>query len=178
MRSRYTFIESEGIYFLTPTIIEWLPFFTDADAFTIITDSLTFCRHNKGLRPYAYVVLENHLHLVAEAPDLARTIQSFKRHTSRKLLQWAETKNKTWLINQFAYFRKKYKYTSVHQVWQEGVHPEFIQGDNMLQQKIEYIHANPVRRGYVDAPEHWRYSSARNYTLDDHAVLEIDLIPW
>jgi hypothetical protein len=33
----------------------------------------------------------------------------------------------------------------------------------MMVQKIEYIHANPVKRGYVDTPEHWRYSSARNY---------------
>jgi hypothetical protein len=33
----------------------------------------------------------------------------------------------------------------------------------MLLQKIEYIHNNPVRRGYVDEPKHWRYSSARNY---------------
>jgi hypothetical protein len=33
----------------------------------------------------------------------------------------------------------------------------------MLLQKVEYIHQNPVRRGYADEPEHWRYSSARNY---------------
>ena len=48
----------------------------------------------------------------------------------------------------------------------------------MLRQKIVYIHNNPVRRGYVDAPEHWRYSSARNYECDDHSVLEIDPLPW
>ena len=45
----------------------------------------------------------------------------------------------------------------------EGVHPECIQGDEMMRQKIAYIHNNPVTRGYVDEPEHWRYSSARNY---------------
>lgn len=32
-----------------------------------------------------------------------------------------------------------------------------------MRQKIEYIHNNPVQRGYVDLPIHWRYSSARNY---------------
>ncbi len=178
MRSRYTFIESDGIYFLTATVVEWLPVFTAPDAFAIITDSLTFCRKHKGLRLYAYVILENHLHLLAGAPDITRTIQSFKRHTSQALLQWAETKNRIWLLNQFAYFKKKYKYTSSHQVWQEGNHPQLIQGNEMLQQKITYIHENPVRRGYVDAPEHWRYSSARNYTLEDHEVMEIDLMPW
>jgi len=38
-----------------------------------------------------------------------------------------------------------------------------IQGEAMMQQKIEYIHHNPVKRGYVDDPLHWRYSCARNY---------------
>ncbi|HEV7999545.1 MAG TPA: hypothetical protein VGP63_06685 [Planctomycetaceae bacterium] len=33
----------------------------------------------------------------------------------------------------------------------------------MMWQKLEYIHNNPVARGYVDDPLHWRYSSARNY---------------
>jgi putative transposase len=33
----------------------------------------------------------------------------------------------------------------------------------MMRQKIEYIHHNPIKRGYVDVVEHWRYSSARNY---------------
>jgi putative transposase len=43
------------------------------------------------------------------------------------------------------------------------VHPEWIQNEEMMRQKIEYIHQNPVERGYVDLAEHWRYSSARNY---------------
>ncbi len=50
-----------------------------------------------------------------------------------------------------------------YQFWQEGSHPEMIQDENMMWQKLEYIHNNPVKRGYVDEPTHWRYSSARNY---------------
>ncbi|WP_415228798.1 hypothetical protein [Psychromonas sp.] len=41
--------------------------------------------------------------------------------------------------------------------------PELIQNEAMMLQKIEYIHHNPVKRGYVDQAVHWRYSSARNY---------------
>ena len=33
----------------------------------------------------------------------------------------------------------------------------------MMRQKLDYIHQNPVKRGYVSDPTHWRYSSARNY---------------
>ncbi|MCI0361698.1 MAG: hypothetical protein L0211_24705 [Planctomycetaceae bacterium] len=48
-------------------------------------------------------------------------------------------------------------------MWQEGSHPEQIQGEAMMLQKLEYMHNNPLERGYVDDALHWRHSSARNY---------------
>mgnify|MGYP000845592174 CR=1 FL=1 len=178
MRSRYTITESEGIYFLTITIVDWLPVVVGTAPCEIVLESLLFCRKQKELRLYAYVLMENHLHLVAEAPDLTGCVQSFKRHTARSIINWATTTNKDWLLHQFGYCRKAYKHNSQYQVWQEGAHPQLIQGDDMLRQKMVYIHNNPVRRGYVDMPEHWRYSSARNYESGDHTVLEIDPLPW
>ena len=120
------------------------------------------------------MILENHLHLVAEAPELSRVIQSFKRHTARTLLEHAETSGREWLLNRLQMYRKPYKVDSQYQVWQEGSHPQLIEGEAMWNQKVEYIHHNPVARGFVDVPEHWRYSSARNYLLNDHSVMAID----
>ena len=65
----------------------------------------------------------------------------------------------TWL----AFYKKAHKSDRDYQFWQEGIHPELIQTDEMMKQKINYIHNNPVKRGYVDKAEHWRYSSARVY---------------
>jgi hypothetical protein len=59
--------------------------------------------------------------------------------------------------------KEEHKTKSMYQVWQEGSHPQEIYGEKMLIQKIENIHNNPVRRGYVDEARYWRYSSARNY---------------
>lgn len=177
MRSRYTIVDSEGIYFLTATIVNWIPVFISSEACALLLESLRFCRENKGLRLYAYVVMDNHIHLIAEAPEIGRCIQSLKRHTARALISWAETTKKDWLLHQFAYGKQAFKDRSRYQVWQEGSHPQLIQDDRMLRQKIAYIHHNPVRRGLVDMPEHWRYSSARNYEGRDHSVLEIDLLP-
>jgi putative transposase len=61
------------------------------------------------------------------------------------------------------YFKARHKTDREYQVWQEGSHPKQIQDDEMLLQKMEYMHFNPVKRGYVDDPVHWRHSSARNY---------------
>lgn len=60
--------------------------------------------------------------------------------------------------------KKQFKKDRDYQFWQEGFHPEQIYSEEMMRQKIEYIHYNPVRRGYIDGPEHWRYSSVRSYT--------------
>ncbi len=50
-----------------------------------------------------------------------------------------------------------------YQVWQEGIKPKLIQNNMMMKNKIDYIHNNPVKRGYIDEAKHWRYSSARDY---------------
>lgn len=174
MRSQYKVTEPGG-YFMTATIVEWLPVFTTAESCEIIVRALAHCREHKGLRVRAFVVLDNHIHLLAEAPNLPRVIQALKSHTAAEIIALAERSNRDWLLNQFAYYRKKHKGGSRYQVWQEGYHPQRIQGEKMRAQKVRYIHNNPVRRGLVELPEHWRYSSARNYLLDDHSVLEIDM---
>lgn len=176
MRSRYRIHDSGSAHFVTSTIVEWIPVFTEKAYCDVVTASLAFCRKEKGLRLYAYAVLDNHLHLLVESTDLGQVLQSFKRHTARKILQLAEQTRRSWLLNQFSHYKARHKRQSEHQVWQEGFHPKQIQSREMLAQKVHYIHENPVRRGYVDAPEHWRYSSARNYILNDHSVLEIDLL--
>ena len=50
-----------------------------------------------------------------------------------------------------------------YQFWQEGVHAELMFNETIMRQKLDYIHQNPVKRGYVALPEHWRYSSAGFY---------------
>ncbi len=57
----------------------------------------------------------------------------------------------------------RHKTKSEYQVWQEGSKPKQITTSKMMLQKLEYIHNNPVKRGYVEIPHHWLYSSARNY---------------
>jgi putative transposase len=62
---------------------------------------------------------------------------------------------------------------STYQVWEEGSHPQRIEDEVVMRQKLDYIHYNPVKRGYVDLPEHWRWSSARNY-LGQSGLVPVD----
>ena len=61
-------------------------------------------------------------------------------------------------------------------VWQTGFHPIYIVSDKFFWEKLDYIHYNPVRKGLVRRPEQWQYSSARNYILDDHTIIEVEFL--
>ena len=162
-RSRYRFAEPGQSHFLTCTVVEWLPVFTRQQAVQILLDSWTHLQHRDGLRLYGFVVLENHLHAVAQASDLPSTWSRFKSFTAHGVIDLLQRQGAEALLKRLRFARKAHRDDRQHQLWQEGAHPQAIEGEAMLRQKLEYIHQNPVKRGYVDEPEHWRWSSARNY---------------
>ena len=161
-RSRYKFIDPTQPHFMTCTVLHWIPVFTRQETVSTLLDSLQFLIDD-GLTLYAYVILENHMHLVAQSPQLDRDIARFKSYTASTIIQYLEKKRVKIILDQLAFYKKAHKRDRTYQFWQEGVHPQWVQGRGVMQQKVDYIHQNPVERGYVDKPEHWRYSSARNY---------------
>ncbi len=160
-RTRYRFYENEYPYFLTCTIVGWLAVFTRPEAVQIVFDSWNFLRKEKDFRLYGYVILENHLHLIASAPDISSVIKSFKMYTARQIVDLLEARGATVLLKQLRALKLRHKTNSDYQVWEEGSKPKQIKDDEMMIQKLEYAHYNPVKRGYVDDPVHWRCSSAQ-----------------
>jgi len=177
VRTRYRIISEQGIYFITSATVEWLPVFTGKPYFDILLDFFTFCRQHKDLQLYAFVILDNHFHCILSGSNLPTSIADLKRFTARRVLDQLREDRKEWLLNQFAFFRKRYKNRSTYQVWQEGYHPQWITSEDILIEKIDYIHYNPVKRGLVSVPEHWLYSSARSFVLGEPAVIEVDRLP-
>ena len=162
-RSRYRFGENEYPYFLTCTIVGWLPIFTRSETVQLLYDSWRFLQENGRLTIYGYVILENHLHLIASSPAISKEIGDFKSFTARQIVDQLEANNAKTLLKWLRLLKARHKHDREYQVWQEGSHPQQIGDDEMMRQKLEYIHDNPVKRGYVDEPTHWRHSSARNY---------------
>jgi REP element-mobilizing transposase RayT len=162
-RSRYRIFETEYPYFMTCSIVGWLPVFTRPEAVQFVLDSWRHMQRERDFKLFGHVILENHLHLIASAPELPDVMQRFKSFTARQIINRLEAIGEQTLLEQLRAHKLWHKTESEYQVWQEGNHPQQIQGDDMMWQKLEYIHANPSRRGYVDDPLHWRYSSARNY---------------
>jgi REP element-mobilizing transposase RayT len=162
-RSRYRIYEDYYPYFLTCTVVGWLPVFTRPEAVQVIYDSWRFLGDANRLIIYGYVILENHLHLIASSPDLAKEVGDFKSFTARQIIDLLETKRARTLLKLLRFLKARHKTDRIYQLWQEGSHPQQIQNEAIMRQKLEYMHNNPVERGYVDEPTHWRHSSARNY---------------
>ena len=162
-RTRYRFGEKDYPHFMTWTIVGWLPLFTREEAVEIIFDSWRHLQQHEDFALFAYAILENHLHLIAKSADLSSVVRRSKSYTARRIVDLLKHRHAETLLLQMKAQTLRHKTDSDYQVWQEGSHPQKIVTVEMMWQKIEYIHLNPVRRGYIDDPLHWRYSSARNY---------------
>ncbi len=166
-RSRYKIYNNQQPHFLTMTVVDWIPLFTNYEIVSLLFESLRFVQKERQVILYAYVIMENHLHLIASAEELSKTMKEFKSFTARTIIDYLEERKSVLLLEKLRSAKLNHKTGSEYQLWQEGSHPEEIYSEKMLIQKIEYIHNNPVRRGYVDEPKYWRYSSARNYEGDE-----------
>ncbi|MBU4257219.1 transposase [Patescibacteria group bacterium] len=169
--------ENENLtHFLTFTIIEWIDIFTKPEYFHIIIDSFKYCQKNKGLLLYEYVIMTNHTHLILKAAEgykLSQIISDFKKYTTREILKQLEKDNRRYILNLLrnSFTKKK---GCENQIWQRENYPEAIESEKFLNQKVNYIHNNPVKKEYVVKPEDWFYSSARNRILNCSDVVELD----
>ncbi len=174
-RSRYKVLDSFP-HFLTCTVVAWMPIFSNPNLAKILLDSLKFLQEQQRITLYSYVIMENHLHLIASAEKLSKEIGNFKSFTARSMVDWLkEHRSKSYWLKRLAEAKAAYKTGQRHQIWQEGSHPKMIFSEAMLRQKLDYIHNNPVKRGYVDSPEDWRYSSYRNY-VGKEGIVPVTLI--
>jgi len=145
------------------TVVDWLPIFANPEVAAMVLDSLRYLQKEQNAILFAYVLMENHVHVIIRDDNLSQVIQAFKSYTARSIIDYFTERKNISILEKLRYNKLRHKTKSDYQLWQEGSHPEEIANDAMMHQKVEYIHNNPVRRGYVDEARDWRYSSARNF---------------
>ncbi len=180
MSSGYKIEEKEGIYFLTFQVVEWVDIFTRKIYRDLILESLSYCIRSKGLIIYGFVIMSNHVHLLAksETSDLSGTIRDFKKFTSKKMIEiitsGIESREK-WMLDIFRKAASSHSHNKNYQVWTRENHAELIYSEKFIEQKLNYIHENPVRAGWVMHPEEYLYSSASNY-INGVGVLNVEIL--
>lgn len=168
-KDRYQIV-SNAPHFVTFTTVDWIPALSIHEVANIILDSLRFMQEEERIVLYGYVLMKDHLHLIMTSEKLIDEIRNIKSFTAKKILGFLIENNFDDLVEKFKENKLSHKTDSNHQFWQEGSHPKMILGNEMLRRKLEYIHNNPVRAGYVDDFMEWPFSSARDYFGDGGAI--------
>ena len=142
----------DSVWFITPTVWNWYYVFDRHNRWQILADSLQFLQQQRGLIIHAYVFMLNHLHLIVQHDDAAGIMRDFKKYTSRELRNNIRQTEPSVL--------KLFETNGEFRFWKEDNQPKRLETERFYLQKLRYIHDNPVRKGYVDRPEYWRWSSA------------------
>ncbi len=181
MGSAYQIKDQAATYFLTFQVVGWADVFSRQTYRDILMDSFTYCRKNKGLELFAYVVMTNHVHAIMRSKDgdLPGLVRDFKKHTSKLILTGIGNNDKesrrAWLEMVFSYHAKFNKRAGDKQLWTHDNHAVELGTIDMIDTRINYIHENPVRAGWVGNAEDYLYSRPRNYA-DLDAPIGIDMI--
>jgi len=182
MPSKYRIHDSHEIYFITFAVVEWVdalsrPYYKD-----LIIESFKYCQESKGLIIYAYVIMNNHVHLIASAKEnfnLSDILRDLKKFTSKKLVATIEENiqesRKRWMLWLFRSNGERNSNNKNYQFWQQDNHPVCLNTNEMIDQRLNYLHNNPVVEGIVEEPEHYVYSSAKDYA-GIKGFLDIELL--
>lgn len=170
MPSKYKIQNHQDIYFITFAVVEWVdalsrPYYKD-----ILIESFKHCQQKKGFIIYAYVIMNNHVHLIASAAEgynLSDILRDLKKFTSKKIIAAIEDNiqesRKRWMLWLFRSNGESNSNNQTYQFWQQDNHPICLDSNEMMDQRLNYLHNNPVNEGIVEEPEHYIYSSARDY---------------
>jgi putative transposase len=162
-------------YFLTFTVIEWIDIFTCEDYFILLSDCINFCINNKGLIINGYVFMTNHIHLLADTKsnyNLIDIVRDFKRHSTREVVKLIISDNRSY-IRRLLYKSYKKRGENKLQIWKSNNWPEVVDNSYVYNLKLNYIHENPVIKGYVDDPSKWKYSSAKEYYTSNSGPIRV-----
>ena len=177
----YRIRNQHSVYFLTFTVTDWVDVFTRRNYRDIIAESLAYCRKNKGLKLFAWCLMTNHIHMVCTTDPPFRMsdfVRDFKKFTAKAVLNDIKSlpeSRRDWMLYRFEFAGKYDNRIEKYRFWQDKSHPIELSTNEMIEQRINYIHENPVKTGLVGAAEDYLYSSARNYA-GLSSVVEVDFI--
>jgi REP element-mobilizing transposase RayT len=153
-------------FFVTLTVVGWIDVFIRSEYCEEFLNNLEFCRKNKGLKVYAYCIMSSHIHLVVESEEakLPQVIRDLKSYTAKRIIamitdSYTESR-KEWLLHMFRYFANATQQNSEYQFWQKTTHPIELITAKVFDQKVGYIHDNPVEAMIINDPTAYVYSSA------------------
>jgi len=183
MSRKFKIRDQEAVHFVTFTVIQWLDIFIRPEYRDVFLESIRYCQRYKGLEVYAYCIMSSHIHMIIARhgkQELQDIIRDIKKYTSSKIIEAVNNNPQVssrellmWLFEKAGTYNP---HNERYQFWQQHSHPIELNTNEKLNQRLDYIHNNPVVAGLVRYPEHYLYSSAGNYAKLSENLLEVMLI--
>lgn len=169
MSRQYKFHNKEGLYFVSFATVYWIDVFVREEYCSIISENLNFYSRENGMEVFCWCIMSSHLHLIFRDTnnEPEKLLGRFKSYTSKVLQKEIELNQsksrKEWMKWMFERAASKNSNVKNGMFWQHHNKPIELWSIDVIEQKANYIHHNPVTAGFVTQPEHWKYSSAIDY---------------
>ena len=169
MSRNYKISDQNKLHFISFATIHWIDVFTRPVYKDIVVDSLNYCIKNKGLEVYAWCIMPNHVHLIigSQKENQSHIIRDLKKHTSKTIVRAVvdnpQESRKEWMLWMFERAGKRNANNQDFQFWQQHNQPIELSSNFLIEQKLNYIHNNPVEAGFAWEPQDYPYSSAIDY---------------
>jgi putative transposase len=154
-------LSKEHPEFITTTCLEWKPLLRDDRFKDVVIESLDFLTKANRITVYGFVIMSNHFHLIWQMMDdhkRANVQRDFLKFTGQQILKHLRN-DRSAIQDELLVYAKDRK----HQVWERNSPGILLWSSHIFEQKLNYIHNNPVAAGLCDRPEEYKYSSARFY---------------
>ena len=182
MSNKYKFHNPDGTYFVTFSVVGWIDVFTRDEYRNILIDSLKYCITKKGLEIHAWVIMTNHVHMIISRTgvlpleDIMRDMKKFSSVEIIHAIEESSTESrKKWMLKLFEAFGQANPNNVKYQFWQQDNHPIELNNNKEIEQKLDYIHENPVNQGLTNTSECYDWSSAIDY-CGGKGLIKIEII--
>ena len=169
------------VYYLTAVSKNRLPVFRKDEIKNIVCQAIDEARRSAGFLLLAYVVMLDHLHtLVGSELKPSKVEQYINGIVSRRVIDFLKTNGHTRSLEKLrrADRARNYRYS----LWDHHPNAKLLTHEDIVLQKVNYIHQNPVRAGLVEKAEDYRWSSVRCWARkplgNEPLLVDIDQISW
>ena len=158
MEHRFTHSKLRLPQYVTLRIMDGYPLFMDTTVRSMLIDGIR-ALHSEGVEIFAFVIMPNHIHLVAQHQQIERLISNFQHEIATKILLYLMSTNRSRIIQHMNELAGTTVAITPADIWQSPPQWTPIHDANQLEKYIWLTHQNPVKAGIVRNPESWRWSS-------------------
>ena len=175
-----SFHDPTHLYFITASIIGWKHLFITPEYINIPLNSLAWMQQQKRILLFAFVIMPSHLHAIVKpvSDTIGEVVQQFGSFTAHEILKKLHADNRKDLLELFSQNKRDPRHE--HSIWQD-IQAKNIYSMDVLQQKLEYIHQNPVAKDWRLAEDRvdYSYSTAGYYDHGRKPIIDItDINEW